>query len=315
MHSAIKRISSIFLAIMMLMLLVACNGDSGKNDFADEYINYGDMLVLGLVNDTELTENGVVYLDSISDNLNVQFANLTKNNSEYVLKLFLDYKEISFYINGELTDSHIFQIEAGKSSVFPINLDSSVELSSSHFLTIAVLTAPQKHAKDSNLMSNSYGVVLSYELAPKNGDRIMLSNEICREPLEYLKLNYQGLMINSDFEQIDNAIVQFPSNDYVAKPGESIELAYRAGNYDNAEDLLIIVLVDWQQQTISNAEYIYTRNSPGYISYGTLNFDAPLEAGQYEVTAFVVDQPFNLKDSDSFHTHDTAYRFTLTVQE
>lgn len=149
MHSAIKRISSIFLAIMMLMLLVACNGDSGKNDFADEYINYGDMLVLGLVNDTELTENGVVYLDSISDNLNVQFANLTKNNSEYVLKLFLDYKEISFYINGELTDSHIFQIEAGKSSVFPINLDSSVELSSSHFLTIAVLTAPQKHAKDS----------------------------------------------------------------------------------------------------------------------------------------------------------------------
>lgn len=315
MHSAIKRISSIFLAIAMLMLLVACNGDSGNNDFADEYKNYGDMLVLGLVNDTDLTENGVVYLDSLSDNLNVQFANLTENNSEFILKLFLDYKEISFYINDELTDAHIFQTEAGESYVFPINLDSSVELSSSHFLTVAVLTAPQKHAKDSNLMSNSYGVVLSYELAPKNGDRKTLSNEICMEPLKYLKLNYQGLMINSDFEQTENAIVQFPSNDYVARPGESIELAYRAGNYDNAEDLLIIVLVDWQQQTISNAEYIYTRNSPGYISYGTFEFAAPLEAGQYEVTAFVVDQPFSLKDSDSFHTHDTAYRFTLTVQE
>lgn len=315
MHSAIKRISSIFLTIAMLMLLVACNGDSDKNDFADEYKNYGDMLVLGLVNDTDLTENGVVYLDSISDNLNVQFANLTENNSEFILKLFLDYKEISFYINNELTDAHIFQTEAGESYVLPVNLDSSIELSSSHFLTVAVLTAPQKHAKDSNLMSNSYGVVLSYELASKNGDRKILSNKNCGEPLKYLKLNYQGLMINSDFEQIDNAIVQFPSNDYVAKPGESIELAYRAGNYENVEDLLIIVLVDWQQQTINNAEYIYTRNSPGYISYGTFEFTAPLEAGQYEVTAFVVDQPFNLKDSYSFHTHDTSYRFTLTVQE
>lgn len=89
--------------------------------------------------------------------------------------------------------------------------------------------------------------------------------------MKYLKLNYQGLMINSDFEQIDNAIVQFPSNDYVAKPGESIELAYRAGNYDNAEDLLIIVLVDWQQQTISNAEYIYTRNSQDISVMALLN--------------------------------------------
>ena len=309
-----SKIAWIVLIITMLSLLGSC-GVHKKGNFADEYQSYGNMLVLGLVNDTDLTENGVVYLNAISDNLNVQFANLTDKDSEYILKLFLDYKEIQFHMNGDLVNSYIFQAEAGDSYVFPVNIDSTIELSNSHILTVAVLTAPQKHAKAVDFMSNSYGVVLSYELAPKIGKREIIRSDTFDEPLAYLELNYQGLMLNSDFEGADNTIVQFPSKDYIAAPGDKIELAYRAGNYDNAEDILIVVLVDWQQQSINGADYIYIRNIPGYISYGTLEFTAPAEAGEYEVTAFVVDQPFELKDSDSFHTHDTAYRFTLTVQE
>ena len=310
-----SKIAAIVLIITMLLLLESCDSSTKKGNFANEYKNSGNMLVLGLVNDTDLTENGVVYLNAISDNLNVQFANLTDNDSEYILKLFLDYREIQFHINDDLVNSYIFQAKAGDSYVFPVNIDSTIELSNSHILTVAVLTAPQKHAKASDFMSNSYGVVLSYELAPKIGNREIILSDTFDEPLAYLELNYQGLMLNSDFEGVENTIVQFPSKDYIVAPSDKIELAYRAGNYDNAEDILIVVLVDWQQQSINDADYIYIRNIPGYISYGTLEFTAPAEAGEYEVTAFVVDQPFELKDSDSFHTHDTAYRFTLTVQE
>lgn len=315
MYTVGKKISSIILAISVLLLLVSCGDTSNNDDFANEYRNYGNMLVLGLVNDTDLTENGVVYLNTISDNLNVQFANLTDNDSEFILKMFLDYKEIEFYMNGELMNHYIFLAKTDESLVFPINIDSNIELNNSHFLTVAVLTAPQKHAKESDIMSNSYGMVLSYELAPKSEKRVIESTDTFDEPLEYLELNYQGLMLNSDFEKTENTSVKFPSKNYTVKSGEKIQLAYRAGNYDNAEDLLIVVLVNWQQQSINGADYIYIRNSPGYISYGTLEFATPLETGEYEVTAFVVDQPFNLKDSNSFHTHDTAYRFTLTVQE
>ena len=290
--------------------------DGRENDFADEYRNYGgEFLVLGLENDTEPTESGVVYLNSITDNLNVQFANLTDSDSEYILKLFLDYKEIEFNINGELTDQYIFQAKAGESLVFPINLSSAVELNSSHFLTIAVLTAPNKHAKTIERMSNSYGMVLSYELAPKNGSRTIETEITFDEASEYLELNYQGLVLNSDFDTSGNTLVRFPDKEYVVKAGDTVKLAYRAGNYENAEDILIVVLVDWRQQSINGADYLHIRNSPGYISFGTLEFTAPLEAGEYEVTAFVAERPFNLKDFDSFYTHDTAYRFTLTVQK
>lgn len=308
-----KKIFSIILTISVLLPLVSCGNTTNNDDFAEEYRNYGNMLVLGLLNDTDLTKNGVIYLNTISDNLNVQFANLTNKDSEFILKIFLDYKEIGFHMNDELINHYIFTAKADESLVFPINIDSNIELNNSHFLTVAVLTAPQKHAKEREVISNSYGMVLSYELAPKSGNRKVESGGTFDEPLEYLELKFQGLMLNSDFEKTD--ITKFPSKNYNVKPGEKFELAYRAGNYDNAEDLLIVVLVNWQQQSVNGTDYIHIRNSPGYISYGTLEFDAPLEPGEYEVTAFVVDQPFTLKDWYSFHTHDTSHRFTLTVQE
>lgn len=295
------------------MLLASCDINE-KTDFADEYRGYGNRLVLGLENDTAPTENGVVYLDSISDNLNIQFANLTESNSEFILKLFLDYSEINFYIDGKLTSDYIFQSQAGESLVLPVNLDSVTEFINSHILTIAVLTAPQKHAKTSELMSNSYGVVLSYELAPQNGEREIITSHICQDPLDYLKLNYQGLVLNFDFENTHDTMVQFPPNNYCVKPGGKISLAYRAGNYENTNDILFVVLVDWEQQSVNNSDFVYVKNNPGFISYGAIEFSAPLEAGEYEVTAFVVDHPFSLKNSDTFHTHDTAYRFTLTVE-
>lgn len=308
-----KKIISLFFVVFSLMLLASCNKNE-EHDFADEYRGYGNMLVLGLVNDTDLTENGVVYLEFISDNLNIQFANLTENNSEFILKLFLDYSETDFYINGELARDYTFQSQAGESIVLSVHLDSAAEFVNSRIFTVAVLTAPQKHAKSSDLMSNSYGVVLSYELAPKNGEREIIAPRICQDPLDYLELNYQGVMLNFDFKNVHDALVRFPPTDHCVEPGEKVFLAYRAGNYENANDILFVVLVDWKQQSVNNSDFLYVKNKPGYISYGTIEFTAPLEPGEYEITAFVVDQPFSLKDSDTFHTHDTAYRFTLTVE-
>lgn len=189
-----------------------------------------------------------------------------------------------------------------------------IDFNNSHILTVAVLTAPNKHAKKSDLMSNSYGMVLSYELAPRDGTRSISTNKICSDPTKYLELNYQGLMLNLDFDAANNATTQFPPQNIFAKAGETITLAYRAGNYENASELMVIVLIDWKQSQINDVNSLYIRNKPGYIGYGELNITTPLQAGEYEVTAFVVDSPFSLRDFNTFHTHDTAYRFTLTVQ-
>lgn len=239
---------------------------------------------------------------------------MTEYDSEYILKLFLDYEEIEYFIDDEIKNGYVFQAKSDESLIIPVKLNSSIDFNNSHILTVAVLTAPNKHAKKSDLMSNSYGMVLSYELAPRDGTRSISTNKICSDPTKYLELNYQGLMLNLDFDAANNATTQFPPQNIFAKAGETITLAYRAGNYENASELMVIVLIDWKQSQINDVNSLYIRNKPGYIGYGELNITTPLQAGEYEVTAFVVDSPFSLRDFNTFHTHDTAYRFTLTVQ-
>ena len=312
----LKRFFCALLIMTICVLFASCDYSNNDKhlDFADEYREYGNMLVLGVVNDIDLTEDGVVYLDSITDNLNIQFANLTEYDSEYILKLFLDYEEIEYFIDDEIKNGYVFQAKSDESLIIPVKLNSSIDFNNSHILTVAVLTAPNKHAKNSDLMSNSYGMVLSYELAPRDGTRSISTNKICSDPTKYLELNYQGLMLNLDFDAANNATTQFPPQNIFAKAGETITLAYRAGNYENASELMVIVLIDWKQSQINDVNSLYIRNKPGYIGYGELNITTPLQAGEYEVTAFVVDSPFSLRDFNTFHTHDTAYRFTLTVQ-
>ena len=156
----LKRFFCALLIMTICVLFASCDySDNDKHlDFADEYREYGNMLVLGVVNDTDLTEDGVVYLDSITDNLNIQFANLTEYNSEYILKLFLDYEEIEYFIDDEIKSGYVFQAKSDESLIIPVKLNSSIDFNNSHILTVAVLTAPNKHAKKSDLMSNSYGM-------------------------------------------------------------------------------------------------------------------------------------------------------------
>lgn len=181
-----------------------------------------------------------------------------------------------------------------------------------HILTVAILTAPNKHTYAIDLMSNSYGAVLSYELSNRAFERNLTSGTTAKDPLEYLSLSYQGIMLNEDFEAVNDTMVKFPPQKIEVDSGEPVKLAYRVGNYETAEDVVVVLLVDWKQQETDSGPYMHIANKEGYVSYGTLEFIAPTEAGEYEIAAFVVDSPFNLKSLDNFH--DTSYCFTLIAK-
>lgn len=313
-----KRIKVCIIALLVVSLFSACKSEQSENSndgFAEQYKDYGgEMLVLGVVNDSEPTENGVVYLDSLSDNLNIQFANLTETDSEYIIKVFFDYEETEFSIDGVDVSEYVFQAKAGESLTFPITINPDAEFDSSHILTVAVLTAPNKYAAEIDLMSNSYGMVLSYELAKRGQERSIEEKTIAEEPEGYIPLNFQGLMLNSDFKFAEGTSVKFPAKELTVKANEMVSMAYRAGNYEKSEDILLLLLVDWKQADIDGSPFLHIANKEGSISYGTLEFQAPSEPGKYEVTAFVVDSPYSMKVGDTFHTHDTSYRFTLVVE-
>jgi len=314
-----RKLPTVKSGLVIMLVLVICSACNNHNkiekDFTKEYETLsGEYLVLGLVNDTDLTEHGVVYLNSITDNLNIQFANLTDSDTEYILKLFLNYVEIPFFMDGNYMDSYVFTAKSKESLIIPVSLDENISFENSHILTVAVLTYPGKYAYKSEVMSNSYGLVMSYELANKNGGRYLAEKTKAKEPMEYLRLEYQGLMLNMDFATEENVPVNFPPYQIKAKPNDTVNVAYRAGNYENAEDVIIIVLVEWEQKEINNENFLHIVNKTGFMSFGHIEFITPLEKGEYEITAFIVESPYDIKNSDNFHFHDKAHRFTLIVE-
>ena len=292
--------------------------DDGKqlHDWAAEYGNLGGGLVVGLVKGEEPTENGVVFLEKISDMLNIQFANLTENDSEYMLKLFYDYEETLFASGGgdTLQKDYIFAVDSMTSMIIPVMLDENLTFDNSHFLTVAVLTAPGSHAVDLDLMSNEYGYAVTFELSNKNAARQVNNKPAVQESAAFLQLQYQGLMLNLDFEAKDDEPVFFPPKELRASSGETVTLTYRAGNYD-ADDVLFVVMVGWEPQIISgNSPYMYIANKPGFMSYGTIKITAPMEKGKYEITGFIDASPFELREAGNFWGNEFCYRFTLVVE-
>lgn len=322
-----KNIIKYALIITMCLFSVAfsscSNGNKendnggGLHDFAKGYEDLGGGLVLGLKNEHEESEYGVIFMDKISDTLNVQFANLTDRSSEFIMKIFYEYEEVSFKINGGdiLLNGYVFTAKSGESMIIPIILDDSLTFNNSHLLTVAVLTAPNVHAVDLDLMTHSYGMSITFELTNRNGTRQIDDKPTAQEPQAFLQIRFHGLMLNLDFEAKDDTQVFYPPLEIKAKSGETVKLAYRVRGYENTDDVLFIVLVDWQQQTLDGSKpFMHITNNPEYVSYGVIEITAPLEKGRYEITGFAVSNPFELRNAENAWSNDTCYRFTLIVE-
>lgn len=281
-------------------------------EFAEEYANFPAGYTLQVENGTDLTTDGVVFLEKANDDLYVQFTNRSQMDSEFVLKLFLDYSEVDFFVEGVSYSEYEFQLDNGAGVQIPIQIDSQIDLQTSHMLTVGVFAAPNKYASDLDLMSNSYGMVATFEIVSPGGSRTCDVQTQFEEPAKFLKSQFGGVMLNEDFAAEDTDQVLYPPKEVTLSPGEKKSFAYRIGNYSG--EVLLIVLVDWKQIPLNGADYLAIENKPGYMGFGQVEITAPMEKGKYEVAAFAVEAPFEPRSVENFFSHDTAYRFTLSVQ-
>lgn len=328
--SNIKRICLIVSVVFMLTALVGCGvKESQSNDddqliasiqeSLDDNVEYikqldGAYIIMGVKSGLPVSGvNGVINLKEINDPLYLSFANLTGNKS-FALKIFLDYKETEFYVDGELYDSYIINAVNGETEIIKFSLKTDIDFDESHYLTTAVFTAPNVHFGEFGASDNNSSTVHNYEIAPLNGERAMQEPFEPQKPERFCDIQYQGLVVGTQFEKSPK-VVQIPPQNIYAKPGEKVKLSYFAGKYPDKENVLFLLLLDWKQLEIGGGDYIYLSNDPEKIGYGSFEFTAPEEPGSYEVAGFIVYNPFKILGPNDFHTLDEMYRWTLVVEE
>lgn len=309
--------------IILVVLYLNTNIESKENievsnvsqESLDLGLGYG-IALKSLAIDQDSQINGQIRMNTPQDKLEVQFDN-RGNSGNYILKVLYDYKEANFKVdNNDYNTSYVFHLETGKSVKIPFTLDKNISNDdNSHKLVVAIYAAPEKHAKTIEAMTNSYGVTVDYEIYYNEGKskRNFSLNKKYTTPEKKLNLQYQGLMINNNFKNFTEVL--FPPHSIKVKKGEKIKLAYNAGKYSDADDYLIISMLDWKQIKMNDDPYLLIKNDPENIDYGSFYITAPNKEGLYEFSAMIIVNPTQSKNEYNFSLSETAYRFTIEVEK
>jgi len=300
----------------------------------DYYSGYGGGTSLGLsLNNIEEVTNlddwyGRIYLETPQDELLLTLGNHTNVDRNFVLKLFYNYEEVDFSVVGteEYSKEFLFTLPSANQVEMPIRLDQNLTTSNSiSKLTVAVFMAPERFAMQERKLFEDFnlGLVLNFEIVYYNDSELVLNFPSVEPSLRILEAyGIHGLGINQEFNPPGYAIY-VPENPLMVSTGEEIEFGFVTNstnwNYDQvnvAEDYVIIVLLDWQQQPVNGQPFLLVNGSPepDIGDHGRFYITAPQDAGFYEMIAFLVPNPTQANSAASFFPLEQSMRFTLVVE-
>lgn len=252
--------------------------------------------------------NGVIQLDSHDDEMIFEVES-TGGERELVVQIFVDYRQVPIIVGG--VEHYTFFIEASDNyaEAIPFHLAEPLDTSSNHTL-LAVLTAGSNviTSLEDFAMTNSYSIALDHVLV------FDIDNPLYEARPEYeqtqLVTEFQsvGLLLNGDIENRKRKL----EREITVIAGEAFQLQYQAGGYDDCEEMAIIISIGVEQTAINGQDYILCKVENGELVSGIATLNAPAEVGLYEVTGWIVCDPFDT-DKSEFLPLDAAYRFTLNV--
>lgn len=293
------------LLFYLILLCVSHYEKSNMNIDNGYYLNvYTD------INSKLNEENGTIEINSGKDLMYAEIENIGKKR-QFALKVYLDYKEVGFYIDKEEYLTYIIDASDGYREIIPFTLNMDIDFKKNHKLTVILISGSDIHANIiDDAVTNNYSLALNFNLIC-NKNMPMIQDDNNRTTTIHLEENnFQGILLNTR-GMLHNSN-KLPDKEMVVNTSSKVRLDYRIGSYDNVQEYLILLCVGWESVLIDGNEYkIIELNKPG-IAFGELSFIAPENSGEYEVTAWIIPNPFKY-NTDDFTPLDSSYRFTLKV--
>ena len=305
----------------MRKMIVVCLKNSktqisvDNNEFASSY----SLKVYNDDSDAELLNKNELLILDLDKPLNVKFVNIGLAR-KVVLKIFYDYNEMFFNVNGDsmnFENKYVFDVKDNEEVIIPVYLKNLIEDDFSHKLIVSFIVGYDRHASDLSDISNYYGIHSIYDLN-FDSERSLGFKVQNRENISLPNYTFdfysQYLVLNMDYENAEqkNNTLKFPDKVMSCRKNDEIKLMYNISNTNNKEAILFL-LVDFNQISVDGMAYKLIKLSKDSVSNGEIKFITPNKPGLYDVIGYVVFDPYDKLSYETFVVR-TSYRFTLKVE-
>ena len=314
----VKKINKIIITLLLIIsscfILYLVKNDTNNissviyQEAENLKIENGYYLDLYTNGNENIERNGLIEFDN-NTTLNAVVKNIGKERN-FMIKLYLNYEEISFFIDDLEYKNYEFSIGESKSITIPLKLKNINPLTNSK-LTVFLIASPEISASDINeLPTDSYGIVLDYFLSVNNTtENVIELNQNSSNADIYFEEPFYTFVINNDFSESNEA--KYPPNSLKVSQGETVELAYRIGADITTDKVLLCLNVGWKQTAIDNQPYKIINIQKDKACYGTFTIKAPNKPGKYEISSFLVENP---NEWSEYVPLRKSLRFTLEVE-
>lgn len=211
---------------------------------------------LGFYDNKEIINERTFHLkgDKSTFNRELVLGNKTKQDQEFVLLVFDHAKQISFKMDGEQKDHHIFKANKGSYKTISVELEGLKD--GFHSISYLILRSPNKKIDDidealaySQLYSVRVNILKNINEIPENKKLIKPNNEVSNEGV------ISGLFLGEADNKYKGKLKQ-------KKSSFSYNLVY-GNKWDREVDFYIVSLLNWKQIDINNkTPYIYDKLKP-----------------------------------------------------
>ncbi|MCL1991139.1 MAG: hypothetical protein FWG67_09655 [Defluviitaleaceae bacterium] len=250
---------------------------------------------------------GVIELSDVNDTLVAQTENLSTHDLYLMVKVFLNYEEVPFRVNGEetYTTEFVFFLERGYQVDIPfvINADFLAANTTSK-LTVGIFADPHRELiNEENHVAVFWGrsgMVLNNDLIIGNDSAIQF------EPVEFSDIMYRqedrqfvDLWVASDFSLNAYGFISHPELHLQVERGKEIELLFYASPFASQgyelENYLIFGMLNWQQISLNAQPFLWVdtfEHGFSHVSdHGRFTLPAIDEVGYHEFMAILVSNP------------------------
>lgn len=319
-----KRIGIFVISFFLLILFGGCQlkEDTKKYDNKMEgmehlYANneYGYYFDIYSEISKNKERNGIINIENSSDNLYMKVENAGKKR-KMAIQIFIDYVQVPILIDDQEYFTYIIDADDKFSEELCFKLSNEIDESINHKI-MAIMTASadiNEIHRDDKRTSNAYSIAYDMILELDSNDKqvLMTDKTYDYEEARYIYRDmWEGLIINSDLEEFKRKL---PQKSIEVKPNEEIELQYHVGGYSDCQEVLIILSLDMKQIEANAQKYLKCNVADGEIHNGILKINAPDEAGLYDLTGWVIKDPFS-ESAPQYFPLSAMPRFTINVCE